>query len=164
MATQDVALDSYSNTVLTLLISNKLVNIKDSVFEEYQKENQTHPSCGRLCIKTYDGVDIDDRGSSVVCAVFMDSRRTNVSRWRLELLHWATDFVRTGTTRGLVDNSRVDDRATYACLVAMKLLIKINLLGFAHQWYQKTELREEMEQQTDRAMRKSDTMLEKKAV
>ncbi|KAG0311358.1 hypothetical protein BGZ99_010228 [Dissophora globulifera] len=53
--------------------------------------------------------------------------------------------------------------ATYACLVAMKLLIGINLLGFAHQRYLTMESREEVERQTDRAMRDSNAMLEEKA-
>ncbi|KAF9160021.1 hypothetical protein DFQ26_005970 [Actinomortierella ambigua] len=45
--------------------------------------------------------------------------------------------------------------ATYACLVAMKLLVGINLLGFAHQRYLTMESREQIERQTDRLMRES---------
>ncbi|KAF9972520.1 hypothetical protein BGZ73_004340 [Actinomortierella ambigua] len=45
--------------------------------------------------------------------------------------------------------------ATYACLVAMKLLVGINLLGFAHQRYLTMESREHVERQTDRLMRES---------
>ncbi|KAG0296273.1 hypothetical protein BGZ98_001032 [Dissophora globulifera] len=53
--------------------------------------------------------------------------------------------------------------ATYACLVAMKLLIGINLLEFAHKRYLTMESREEVEHQTDRAMRDSNAILEEKA-
>ncbi|KAF9987173.1 hypothetical protein BGZ65_004815 [Modicella reniformis] len=53
--------------------------------------------------------------------------------------------------------------ATYACLVALKLLIGINLLGYAHHRYLTMESREEMERQTDRIMRESNAALEEKA-
>ncbi|KAG0258229.1 hypothetical protein BG011_003420 [Mortierella polycephala] len=53
--------------------------------------------------------------------------------------------------------------ATFACLVALKLLIGINLLGFAHHRYLTMESREQIERQTDRAMRESNAVLEEKA-
>ncbi|KAF9347907.1 hypothetical protein BGX26_000654 [Mortierella sp. AD094] len=53
--------------------------------------------------------------------------------------------------------------ATYACLVALKLLIGINLLGFAHHRYLTMESREEVERQTDQMMRESNAALEEKA-
>ncbi|KAG0363944.1 hypothetical protein BGZ54_007933 [Gamsiella multidivaricata] len=53
--------------------------------------------------------------------------------------------------------------ATYACLVALKLLIGINLLGFAHHRYLTMESREEVERQADRTMRESNAVLEEKA-
>ncbi|KAI8597991.1 eukaryotic membrane protein family-domain-containing protein [Dissophora ornata] len=54
--------------------------------------------------------------------------------------------------------------ATYACLVALKLLIGINLLGFAYHRYLTMESREEVERQTDRMMRESNAAVEEKAV
>ncbi|KAG0216879.1 hypothetical protein BGX33_011909 [Mortierella sp. NVP41] len=54
--------------------------------------------------------------------------------------------------------------ATFACLVALKLLIGINLLGFAHHRYMTMESRERVERQADRAMRESNAALEEKAV
>ncbi|KAI8346050.1 eukaryotic membrane protein family-domain-containing protein, partial [Mortierella sp. GBAus27b] len=53
--------------------------------------------------------------------------------------------------------------ATYACLVALKLLIGINLLGYAHHRYLTMESREESERQTDRMMRESNAALDEKA-
>ncbi|KAK3813411.1 MAG: eukaryotic membrane protein family-domain-containing protein [Benniella sp.] len=53
--------------------------------------------------------------------------------------------------------------ATYACLVALKLLIGINLLGYAHHRYLTMESREESERQTDRIIRESNAALEEKA-
>ncbi|KAF9918873.1 hypothetical protein BX616_004825 [Lobosporangium transversale] len=53
--------------------------------------------------------------------------------------------------------------ATYACLVALKMLIGINLLGFAHHRYLTMEAREESERQTDRMIRESNAALEEKA-
>ncbi|KAF9109449.1 hypothetical protein BGX27_007595 [Mortierella sp. AM989] len=53
--------------------------------------------------------------------------------------------------------------ATFACLVALKLLIGINLLGFAHHRYLTMESREEVERQTDQMMRESNAALEEKA-
>lgn len=53
--------------------------------------------------------------------------------------------------------------ATYACLVALKLLIGINLLGYAHHRYLTMETREESERQADRVMRESNAALEEKA-
>ncbi|KAF9183786.1 hypothetical protein BGZ51_002455 [Haplosporangium sp. Z 767] len=53
--------------------------------------------------------------------------------------------------------------ATFACLVALKLLIGINLLGFAHHRYLTMESREQIERQTDRMMRESNAVLEEKA-
>ncbi|KAF9433778.1 hypothetical protein BGZ76_008995 [Entomortierella beljakovae] len=54
--------------------------------------------------------------------------------------------------------------ATYACLVALKLLIGINLLGFAHHRYLTMESREDMERQKDHMMRESNAAIEEKAV
>jgi hypothetical protein len=54
--------------------------------------------------------------------------------------------------------------ATFACLVALKMLIGINLLGFAHHRYMTMESRERDERQADRAMRESNAALEEKAV
>ncbi|KAG0072667.1 hypothetical protein BGZ89_004253 [Linnemannia elongata] len=54
--------------------------------------------------------------------------------------------------------------ATFACLVALKMLIGINLLGFAHHRYMTMESRERVELQADRAMRESNAALEEKAV
>ncbi|KAF9290142.1 hypothetical protein BGZ68_007845 [Mortierella alpina] len=53
--------------------------------------------------------------------------------------------------------------ATYACLVALKLLIGINLLGFAHHRHMTMEAREQSERQTDRIVRESNAALEEKA-
>ncbi|KAF9153357.1 hypothetical protein BG015_003593 [Linnemannia schmuckeri] len=53
--------------------------------------------------------------------------------------------------------------ATFACLVALKMLIGINLLGFAHHRYMTMESRERVERQADRAMRESNAALEEKA-
>ncbi|CAO3574695.1 unnamed protein product [Mortierella alpina] len=53
--------------------------------------------------------------------------------------------------------------ATYACLVALKLLIGINLLGFAHHRHMTMEAREQSERQTDRMVRESNAALEEKA-
>ncbi|KAF8984852.1 hypothetical protein BGZ46_006794 [Entomortierella lignicola] len=54
--------------------------------------------------------------------------------------------------------------ATYACLVALKMLIGINLLGFAHHRYLTMESREEVERQLDQKMRESNAALEEKSV
>ena len=53
--------------------------------------------------------------------------------------------------------------ATYACLVALKLLIGINLLGFAHHRFMTMESREQAERKTDRMTRESNASLEEKA-
>ncbi|KAG0380229.1 hypothetical protein BGX24_009460 [Mortierella sp. AD032] len=54
--------------------------------------------------------------------------------------------------------------ATFACLVALKMLVGINLLGFAHHRYMTMESRERVERQADQAMRESNAALEEKAV
>lgn len=49
MVTLNVAVNSYSNALLTLLISNQFVEIKGSVFKKFEKENLFQLSCsGRL--------------------------------------------------------------------------------------------------------------------
>ncbi|KAF9427736.1 hypothetical protein BGZ94_004269 [Podila epigama] len=53
--------------------------------------------------------------------------------------------------------------ATYACLVALKLLIGINLLGFAHQRYVTMDAREQNERQAERQMRESNGAQEERA-
>ncbi|GJJ69204.1 transmembrane anterior posterior transformation protein 1 [Entomortierella parvispora] len=53
--------------------------------------------------------------------------------------------------------------ATYVCLVALKLLIGINLLGFAHHRFMTMESREQAERKTDRMARESSASLEEKA-
>ncbi|KAG0052723.1 hypothetical protein BGZ83_002192 [Gryganskiella cystojenkinii] len=52
---------------------------------------------------------------------------------------------------------------TYICLVALKLLVGINLLGFAHHRYMTMESREQAERKTDRVIRESSATLEEKA-
>ncbi|KAG0236866.1 hypothetical protein BGW42_002364 [Actinomortierella wolfii] len=54
--------------------------------------------------------------------------------------------------------------ATYACLVAIKLLVGINLLGYAHQRYLTMESREHIERQTDRMLRESAAAKEERAM
>lgn len=53
--------------------------------------------------------------------------------------------------------------ATYACLVALKLLIGINLLGYAHHRFITMESREQAERKTERMARESNASLEEKA-
>lgn len=49
MVTLNVAVNSYSNALLTLLISNQFVEIKGSVFKKFEKENLFQLSCsGKL--------------------------------------------------------------------------------------------------------------------
>lgn len=45
MVTLNVAVNSYSNALLTLLISNQFVEIKGSVFKKFEKENLFQLSC-----------------------------------------------------------------------------------------------------------------------
>ncbi|KAG0036189.1 hypothetical protein BGZ82_004567 [Podila clonocystis] len=81
------------------------------------------------------------------------------------LLIWIHRGNSPGLVRQVVDVAVIclTCVATYACLVAMKLLIGINLLGFAHHRYTTMESREQVERQTDRQMRESNAAQEEKA-
>ncbi|KAF9922434.1 hypothetical protein FBU30_007440 [Linnemannia zychae] len=48
MVTLNVAVNSYSNALLTLLISNQFVEIKGSVFKKFEKENLFQLSCSDI--------------------------------------------------------------------------------------------------------------------
>lgn len=54
MVTLNVAVNSYSNALLTLLISNQFVEIKGSVFKKFEKENLFQLSCSGKSL-SYDG-------------------------------------------------------------------------------------------------------------
>lgn len=45
MVTLNVAINFYSNELLTLLISNQFVEIKGSVFKKFERENLFQLSC-----------------------------------------------------------------------------------------------------------------------
>ncbi|KAG0035228.1 hypothetical protein BGZ81_011272 [Podila clonocystis] len=81
------------------------------------------------------------------------------------LLMWIHRGNSPGLVRQVVDVAVIclTCVATYACLVALKLLIGINLLGFAHHRYTTMESREQVERQTDRQMRESNAVQEEKA-
>jgi len=51
MVTLNVAVNSYSNALLTLLISNQFVEIKGSVFKKFEKENLFQLSCSGTSTK-----------------------------------------------------------------------------------------------------------------
>lgn len=80
-------------------------------------------------------------------------------------LMWIHRGISPGLVRQVVDVAMIclTCVATYACLVALKLLIGINLLGFAHHRYTTMESREQVERQTDRQMRESNAAQEEKA-
>ncbi|KAF9217953.1 hypothetical protein BGZ59_006999 [Podila verticillata] len=276
MVTLNVAVNSYSNALLTLLISNQFVEIKGSVFKKFEKENLFQLSCSdwlkhafitkfnQIRPSVYGRfVDILSRdlvvGSPARLAgnkhqqMFVDqspmvSRRIGLAALPLACLvicvtiqtlqmvlstlpsepgrvlevetaasvlfdPWAFQWPTIDTSgfsvamssivellvqlckvgwivlgQGWAVNSRmllmwihrgisptlvrhvVDIAmicltciATYACLVALKLLIGINLLGFAHHRYTTMESREQVERQTDRQMRESNAAQEEKA-
>lgn len=45
LVTLNVAVNSYSNALLTLLLSNQFVEIKGSVFKKFEKENLFQLTC-----------------------------------------------------------------------------------------------------------------------
>lgn len=45
LVTLNVAINSYSNALLTLLLSNQFVEIKGSVFKKFEKENLFQLTC-----------------------------------------------------------------------------------------------------------------------
>lgn len=53
MVTLNVAVNSYSNALLTLLISNQFVEIKGSVFKKFEKENLFQLSCSGKSLSYY---------------------------------------------------------------------------------------------------------------
>ncbi|KFH73064.1 hypothetical protein MVEG_00289 [Podila verticillata NRRL 6337] len=81
------------------------------------------------------------------------------------LLMWIHRGISPTLVRHVVDIAMIclTCIATYACLVALKLLIGINLLGFAHHRYTTMESREQVERQADRQMRESNAAQEEKA-
>lgn len=46
--TLNVSVNSYSNALLTLLLSNQFVEIKGSVFKKFEKENLFQLSCSGI--------------------------------------------------------------------------------------------------------------------
>ena len=51
LVTLNVAINSYSDALLTLLISNQFVEIKGSVFKKFEKENLFQLTCaGTQCL------------------------------------------------------------------------------------------------------------------
>jgi hypothetical protein len=46
----NVAINSYDNALLTLLLSNQFVEIKGAVFKKFEKENLFQMSCAGECI------------------------------------------------------------------------------------------------------------------
>jgi hypothetical protein len=53
VVTLNVAINSYSNSLLTLLLSNQFVEIKGSVFKKFEKENLFQLSCSGNLIYIY---------------------------------------------------------------------------------------------------------------
>jgi hypothetical protein len=49
LVTLNVAINSYSNALLTLLMSNQFVEIKGAVFKKFEKENLFQMSCAGAC-------------------------------------------------------------------------------------------------------------------
>lgn len=49
LVTLNVAINSYSNAILTLLMSNQFVEIKGSVFKKFEKENLFQLTCAGKC-------------------------------------------------------------------------------------------------------------------
>ena len=53
VVTLNVAVNSYSNALLSLLMSNQFVEIKGTVFKKFEKENLFQMACaGNLLMKT----------------------------------------------------------------------------------------------------------------
>lgn len=78
MVTLNVAVNSYSNALLTLLISNQFVEIKGSVFKKFEKENLFQLSCsGRL---EYVGRKTKARWLLAMC-VFIFSLCLTMATW-----------------------------------------------------------------------------------
>jgi hypothetical protein len=53
MITLNVAINFYSNALLSLLISNQFVEIKQNVFKRYEKENLFQLTCGGKYLNIY---------------------------------------------------------------------------------------------------------------
>lgn len=49
--TLNVAINSYSNALLTLLLSNQFVEIKGSVFKKFEKENLFQLTCAGMVFR-----------------------------------------------------------------------------------------------------------------
>jgi hypothetical protein len=50
LVTLNVAINSYSNALLTLLMSNQFVEIKGAVFKKFEKENLFQMSCAGVLL------------------------------------------------------------------------------------------------------------------
>lgn len=46
----NVAVNSYDNALLTLLVSNQFVEIKGSVFKKFEKDNLFQIACAGVCL------------------------------------------------------------------------------------------------------------------
>src|SRR5271170_5822965 len=62
VVTLNVAVNSYSNALLSLLMSNQFVEIKGTVFKKFEKENLFQMSCaGKLISEIFSDIDIIER-------------------------------------------------------------------------------------------------------
>src|SRR5579862_7174685 len=62
VVTLNVAVNSYSNALLSLLMSNQFVEIKGAVFKKFEKENLFQMSCaGISCPNIFLTIDIIER-------------------------------------------------------------------------------------------------------
>src|SRR5271168_1147510 len=62
VVTLNVAVNSYSNALLSLLMSNMFVEIKSTVFKKFEKENLFQMSCaGKLISEIFSDIDIIER-------------------------------------------------------------------------------------------------------
>ena len=52
MISLNVAVNSYDNALLTLLVSNQFVEIKGSVFKKFEKDNLFQITCAGACLSS----------------------------------------------------------------------------------------------------------------
>ncbi|KAG0097916.1 hypothetical protein BGZ93_001661 [Podila epicladia] len=235
MVTLNVAVNSYSNALLTLLISNQFVEIKGSVFKKFEKENLFQLSCSdiveRFQLSVF--VTIITIRNLVELSAAPPSPFSTLVDWLKHAFITKFNQIRPSVYGRFIDilsrdlvvgsparlagnkNSLIQHQQMFvdqspmvsrriglaalplACLVicvtiqtlqmvlstlpsepgrvlvvetaasihsvALKLLIGINLLGFAHHRYTTMESREQVERQTDRQMRESNAAQEEKA-
>lgn len=116
MVTLNVAVNSYSNAVLTLLVSNQFVELKSAVFKKFERDNLYQLACA----------DVVERVQLAVYVLLIGWRNAGQLGWQGGseiwdrvigplLLVWASEVIVDGTKHAFIAKFNHISPAVYSC-------------------------------------------------